>query len=254
MARDGTDWLRIGSGKTYFHLVHRPLQCLIFIAPLLVFYQIASFVVPVHTGGAGWNVVAFVLMLKFFAFFGAFGNVLPLLAVVAILLFWHLARKDPWELDPPLYGGMAAESIIWGIPFVILGLAMQRHMPGPAAGVLAAEGMGTLPWQSQGVLSVGAGVYEELLFRLIGINILSMILVDVLEMKPGAAMPLIVIISAVLFSLYHYLGNESFRLDTFGFRTAMGIYLAGVYVYRGFGITVGAHTVYDLIVVAFMHA
>jgi len=41
---------------------------------------------------------------------------------------------------------------------------------------------------------------------------------------------------------------------TFGFRTAMGIYLAGVYIYRGFGIAVGAHAVYDLIVVAFMHA
>jgi hypothetical protein len=256
MARDGTDWLEIGKGTTYFHLVHRPLQCLIFITPLLAFYQVASFVVPVHTGMGGWSVVAFVLMLKFFAFFGAFGNVLPLLTVVAILLSWHLARRDPWEIDLPLYGGMAAESIIWGIPFVILGLAVQRHFGG--MGLMGAGGgggvMGTLPWKTEVVLSVGAGVYEELLFRLIGINILSMLFVDILELKPGVAMPLMILISAVLFSLYHYLGAEPFSMDTFGFRTAMGIYFAGVYVYRGFGIAVGAHTAYDLIVVAFTHS
>jgi len=128
-------------------------------------------------------------------------------------------------------------------------------LPGPAAGiggvVPAAD---TVSWQTGMVLSVGAGVYEELLFRLIAINVLSMIFMDVFEMKAGGGMALIIVVSAVLFSLYHYLGAEPFSMATFGFRTAMGIYLAGVYVYRGFGIAVGAHTVYDLIVVAFMHA
>ena len=70
--------------------------------------------------------VAFVLMLNFFALFSA-GNVLPLLAVVAILMFWHLAKKDPWEFEPKLYAGMAIESIIWGVPFVVIGLAVTRH-------------------------------------------------------------------------------------------------------------------------------
>ena len=65
--------------------------------------------------------------------------------------------------------------------------------------------------------------------------------------------PAIVLISATLFSAYHYLGAEPFQAGTFAFRLALGVYLAGIYVYRGFGIAVGAHTVYDLIVVAFTH-
>ena len=256
MARKRTDWLQFGSGKSYFHRVHRPLQCLVFITPLLLFYQIGTVLHPfVPAGGAErgtWHVVAFILMLRFFAFFGAAGNVLPLLAVVAILIFWHLARKDPWDFEPRLYAGMAAESVIWGVPFVVIAMAVMRHAAAAAAGSASSPSA----WQ-QVVISVGAGVYEELIFRLIAINLLSMVLMDAFEMKPSAAIPIIILTSAILFSAYHYLGDEGrkpFDAGVFAFRAAMGVYLAGIYVYRGFGIVVGAHTIYDLTVVAFMYA
>lgn len=253
MAQKRKEWLQFGSGKSYFHRVHRPLQCLVFISPLLLLYQIGSAIHPWQPGTPGserWDVVAFILMQNFFHFFGAAtGTVLPPLAVIAILLFWHLARKDPWDFDPNLYAGMALESVVWGIPFFVIGLAIQRQIPAPGVG----GGLGSLPWETEVVLSVGAGIYEELLFRLIAINVLSLILMDAFEMKAAAAVPVIIISSAILFSLYHYLGPEPFNFSTFGFRTAMGIFLAGIYFYRGFGIAVGAHTVYDLIVVAFMH-
>jgi len=271
MARKRTDWLQIGSGKSYYHRVHQPLQCLIFIAPLLLFYQIASAIHP-STPEPGSSlqqapqVVAFVLMLNFFRLFGVAGNYFPLLAVVAILLFWHFARKDKWAFDPKLYLGMAAESILWAIPIFVIGLAVMRHAAGPPAppppagsavtapgspAMLAAPA-GQLSIQSEIVLSVGAGVYEELLFRLIAITALNILLVDVFELKIEAAIPIIVVASAIMFSAYHYLGIEEFSMGTFVFRTAMGIYLAGIYIYRGFGIVVGAHAVYDLIVVALM--
>ena len=245
--RKRMDWQQFGSGKSYFHRVHRPLQALIFIAPLLLFYQIGSFgsLFSTTTDGEHWQVVAFVIMVNFFHLFGAVGIILPPLAVIAILLCWHLARKDPWEFEPRLYGGMAIESILWGIPFVVIGMAILQHVPAPTA---AGTGMPLTTW-NEIVLSVGAGVYEELLFRLIAINVLSMILVDVFELKPVVAIPIIIVGSAILFSAYHLLGTEAFDLGKFAFRTAMGVYLAGIYIYRGFGIAVGAHTVYDLIVV-----
>lgn len=258
--RKRTDWMTLGSGKTYAHRVHQPLQCLIFITPLLLFYQIASTFDPgAAERGSSPHVVAFVLMLKFFRFFGAVGNVLPLAAVVAILLFWHLARKDPWDVDPKLYLGMAGESIVWGIPFFVIGLAVARHVITngfalDASSMLAGGAANGLSWWNEVVLSVGAGVYEELLFRLIAITSLNILLVDVFEIKISYAIPIIIVTSAAAFSAYHYLGNEPFQSGTFFFRTTMGIYLAGIYIYRGFGIAVGAHTVYDLIVVAFMHS
>ena len=253
MARKRTDWLQIGSGKSYAHRVHRPIQSLIFISPLLIFYQVASAIDPwTPEQGNTPLVEAFVLMLKFFAVFGVAGGYFPLLAVVAILLAWHLARKDKWTFEPRLYLGMAAESIIWGIPIFIVGLALMRYATPPLAAIAPVlASIGTLPFKSQLILSVGAGIYEELLFRLIAITVLNMLLVDVCEMKMPTAIPLIILISALLFSAYHYLGSEPFQTGIFLFRTGIGVYLAGIYIYRGFGIAVGAHTVYDLIVATY---
>jgi len=197
------------------------------------------------------HVIAFVLMLKFFSLFGAVGNYLPLLTVVAILVAWHLARRDKWIFDPKLYLGMAAESILWAIPVFVIGLAMLRHSvggsPPPSAGTPAE--LGALPWQTSVILSVGAGIYEELLFRLIGITLLNIMLVDVFELKFATAIPVIILTSAGLFAAYHFLGEARMTASYVFFLTAFGIYCAAIFMYRGFGIAVGTHAVYDIIVV-----
>ena len=241
--------MNIGSGEGYLDRTHRPLQALIFILPLLLWYQIGSTLHPwnPHQGPAP-NVIAFLLMLRFFAFFGAVGNYLPLLAVVAILLLWHLARKDPWKLEPGLYAGMLGESLLWTMPLLLLAALLTSGPMMVAARTIPAGS--ALPWPTQAVLSVGAGVYEELLFRLILITVLNIMLVDVLGLSPARAIPLIVLASAVLFSLYHYLGHEAPAWNTFLFRTAAGVYFALIFIFRGFGIDVGVHTAYDLILVA----
>ncbi len=238
----------IGAGEGYLDRTHRPLQCLIFLTPLLLFYQIGSSVHPWNPGqGRPPNVIAFLLMLRFFAFFGAMGGYLPLLAVIAVLLIWHLSRKDPWTIDPVLYVGMLAESILWALPLLLLASLITT---GPAVSNPAVAQAGSvLPWQTQAVLSVGAGIYEELLFRLILITLLNILLVDMLGLSAGKAIPLIIITSAVLFSLYHYLGHETPAWNSFFFRTAAGIYFAAVFIFRGFGVDVGTHAAYDLILV-----
>lgn len=260
--KSAKDWIPIGDGPSYVHRVHRPLQCLIFIIPFLLIYQIGSaarqqVMASLGTPGAlqpRVDVVAFILMQKFFSLFGAAGNYLPLLSVVAILLGMHIARrKDKWEIDPPLYSGMLAESILWAIPVFVIGLAVFRRVGMNVAVMQSATGdLEKLDMATECILSVGAGVYEELLFRLIGITLLNIVFMDIFELKRSTAIPLVIICSAVLFSGYHYLGAEEFSkggMSVFLFRTAAGIYFAGIYVYRGFGIVVGAHAIYDLIVV-----
>ncbi len=240
-----SEWLGIGAGNSYYHRVHRPLQCLIFISPLLLLYQIGSTIQPWDSRGqAPENVLAFVKMLRFFHWFGANGSWLPMFAVVAILLAWHVARRDPWEFQPKLYALMGLEGLAWSIPMITMGLVLARN-----AG-LSAPTLSNFPWQTQVVLSIGAGVYEEFVFRLVAITVLNLILIDIFELKPQAALPVIILTSAVMFSLYHYGGNEPFAWNTFFFRTAAGIFFAGVFIFRGFGITVAAHAFYDLIVVA----
>ena len=245
------EWLQIGSGQSYFNRSQFPLQCLVFISPLLVIYQIGALLHPWSIEQqTPQHVLAFVLMLRFFSYFGAIGNYMPLGAVVAILLCWHLARKDKWDFPPKLYGAMALESITWAIPVFVISLALQHNL------AAADEGGGNvrgLPWQSEAVISIGAGVYEELLFRLVTITTLNLFLVDIAKMKLQQAIPIIILVSAVLFALYHGLGDNLLMLPRFFFLMAFGVYTAGIFIFRGFGIVVGCHAMYDLIVVAASH-
>jgi membrane protease YdiL (CAAX protease family) len=105
------------------------------------------------------------------------------------------------------------------------------------------------------VTGVGAGIYEELVFRLILICLLMIVLQDLLRFNRQVSIVLAVIISAALFSAHHHvvLLNGSLAWATpfnsyeFGFRTVAGVYFAGVFAVRGFGITAVTHAFYDII-------
>ena len=99
----------------------------------------------------------------------------------------------------------------------------------------------------QAVLMIGAGIYEELLFRLALISLIWLLLTKVGSLSKEYALLFAAVASAGLFGAYHF-----FYLDMvpapFTFYFLAGVYFTGLYVFRGFGITVGAHIVYDLIV------
>jgi membrane protease YdiL (CAAX protease family) len=111
------------------------------------------------------------------------------------------------------------------------------------------------------VTGIGAGIYEELVFRLILIIALMVVLQDIFQLGRKISIILSVFISAALFGAYHhivYLGGQfiqssPFNWAEFGFRTIAGIYFAVLFAIRGFGITAGAHAFYDIIAV-FMNA
>ncbi len=77
-----------------------------------------------------------------------------------------------------------------------------------------------------------------------------MLLVDLFEMKTEHAIPIIILVSALLFAAYHFLGDARMTPAYFFFLTFFGIYAAGLFIFRGFGIAVATHALYDLIVVA----
>jgi hypothetical protein len=166
---------------------------------------------------------------------------MPGLLIVVILVAWQFASGGKWTVRGTTLLGMGLESLMLAIPLLVL-----AHVASTFTTTMAATAGGTQVWLSNLLVSVGAGIYEELLFRLIFISVLSIILMDLLGIDEGPAIFSIVIISAVVFSLYHYMGNESFRWNTFVFRTMAGGYLAGVFILRGFGIVVGCHVIYDL--------
>jgi membrane protease YdiL (CAAX protease family) len=217
----------------YFQRSEHPLYSLIFLLPLMIAFEVGSRFYPSPP-------IAFELLRDFFTRLGATGQFIPSLSIIGILLAWHIARKDAWQIDIGTILLMAIESIALAMPLLAIGAALARwqlHIP-----LSASAGQ----WRSGIVLYLGAGIYEELVFRLILMTMLVLILTDICKMPQKWSYPLIVVISAVSFSLYHYLGHETFEFHTFVFRTIAGIYFAVLFITRGFGISVGSHVAYDV--------
>ena len=220
----------------YFQRSELPLYALVFLLPAMILFEVGISFHPADP-------IAFHLLQIFFTQLGATGRFIPLLSVVAILLTWHIARKDPWKIEMETLWGMLLESLLLAMPLLALGLAVARwhiHIPLSAPLHISSDNV---------ILSLGAGIYEEFVFRLAMMTLVYIVAADLLKMRKSLSNLLMVGSSAVLFSLYHYLGSESFQLQSFVFRATAGIYFAILFLTRGFGITCGSHIAYDIIIV-----
>lgn len=231
--------------NAYLDVTRRPLHSLLFLLPMVLAYEIGM--AMTYSGlpiGERRGLAAEQLLHWFFSLFGATGAYLPGAVLVAVLLGWHVASRHPWKVSLQPLLGMAGESVLLAIPLLLL----HQWLPGLRATTAAAPGVISSATQDL-LLSVGAGIYEELLFRLIAITLLILLFVKTLGMKEVAGVALAVVISSLLFGLHHYapIGEAPWAVGTFAFRTAAGAYLAAVFVSRGFGLAVGCHVMYDVI-------
>ncbi|MBC8258356.1 MAG: CPBP family intramembrane metalloprotease [SAR324 cluster bacterium] len=96
-------------------------------------------------------------------------------------------------------------------------------------------------------LSLGAGLFEEIIFRVILLNLLFIVLKPLLKNKVSTAV-IAVLIASFLFSLSHYVGSmaESWQLYSFMFRWIAGLLFTVLYFIRGFAITAYTHAFYDI--------
>ena len=100
------------------------------------------------------------------------------------------------------------------------------------------------------MVSLGAGIYEELLFRVLVVGALAWLAKRVFGWGPVGAGLFATILGALVFSLFHYIGpyGDAFRLSSFAFRAIAGVLFSGLYLTRGFGITAWTHALYDVLV------
>lgn len=104
---------------------------------------------------------------------------------------------------------------------------------------------------TQVLLSVGAGIYEEIVFRLILLSTLSFLFSKVFCFKNIIGIVLSIIIGSIAFSSIHYIGSlsDTFTSASFIFRFAAGMVLSTIYMFRGLGIAVYTHAIYDVLLV-----
>jgi hypothetical protein len=224
------------SKSGYWEQAQLPYASLLFILPLLLVHEIG--VRYFAAGGmVEHRVAAFSLMIRFFNWCGAYNHHLPAMAVVAILIAWHVARHDPWSVKPSHLALMTLESVLLAIPlvgvFLLFSNPSATYAPSGDPKLLAC-------------IYLGAGIYEELVFRLGVFAILWFFLIDLCAFRQVVVVPGIVVTGALLFSAYHTLGTASFPWQAFVFITLRGLYYGVLFLGRGFGITVGVHVAYDL--------
>jgi membrane protease YdiL (CAAX protease family) len=202
------------------------------------------------------------VLLAFFQDFGVAGRFLPAIALVAVLIVWHILNNDRFRVRPTVLLGMAAESLVLTIPLVVfIGLlqmafghaaqpASPASLPGAFQLTSAADPLAKLPWKPAVTISLGAGLYEELLFRMIGILALHLIFVDLAKMSERVGTTLAVILCAAAFAAYHDVIGPGGEIDIPKAISLMaaGLYFGGVFAIRGFGLAVGVHVIYDVCV------
>ena len=235
----------LGRGReTYSHLATRPLHVLVFLLPLLALYEVGSILYLSDPGqGVMETIAARRILGGFFELFGQASFHLPPLLLAIVLLVWHYLTHDSWKVRPYVLLGMLLESCLWVLPVLVLGhLILLGSSSVPALAAPLAE----YTREAKVTLAIGAGIYEELLFRLILITVVHLLLVDVLKLKSLTGFVVATMVSALSFALYH----DVARRDTakFLFLAAAGAYFAVLYITRGFGIAVATHAIYDVVV------
>jgi hypothetical protein len=230
----------------YPRATRHPWPCLLFLLPLLAAYEVGVVWVggthadTLRNGADTWLRWA----LEVFGLHQLYAAPV-LLAGVFIVWSW-LRRSDRPDDLAGVWLGMALESVGFG-----LGLWGLSQGLGPlldALGVPLSTGARTQA-TAQVVTFVGAGIYEEVLFRLCLYSGLFALL-RLLRVPRFLAIFGAAGISAALFAAAHHVGpyGEPFEEYVFLFRALAGIYFAALYQFRGFGVAVGAHACYDVLV------
>jgi membrane protease YdiL (CAAX protease family) len=238
----------------YFALTQRPLYVLVFLLPLIVLYELGTARHLGSTAGGGLETIrAHSMLLGFFQDFGLVGRFLPAAALITVLLVSHALHKDRWKLQPLLLLLMLVEVVIWTVPLLVLMLLVKSLDSGAdlaAAATAPLQALQDRPWQARATVAIGAGLYEELVFRMIGMSLLHLIFVDLAKLKERTGRALAVLGAAVAFALYHdhtWQGSAIDLWHALPFLVA-GAYFGLVYLHRGFGIVVGVHALYDILV------
>jgi membrane protease YdiL (CAAX protease family) len=256
---------------SYWSISREPLASLAFVVPLLAAYEagVLSLGRQAVRNGADLWLRGFLDALGFGQYF-----LLPSLTVV-LLLTWHHLSGKPWRFPFRITPGMALESLMLASVLVVLaqvqGLACQaigipiREVPGrttsPRAGAhrafeqrelvsASASSSSPVPCAAARLVAfLGAGIYEEVLFRLLLLPCCAWA-ISRLGVPRARSLLAAAVVTSLIFALAHYVGPHGDRWQSFSFlfRTMAGLFFAGLFVYRGFGIAAGAHAGYDILV------
>ncbi|MEP7001443.1 MAG: CPBP family intramembrane glutamic endopeptidase [bacterium] len=238
-----------GEARTYWALSRSHRYSLLFALPLLLFYEILEAVSPVRAQGGVIRNGADVVLTSLFTYLLGPRGPLVFMALVIGVSLWLIRRdRGAGPLRPGIFAAMCGESVILALAFGFIVGTVTMQVLGPLRALAAGGGLGGSVLERL-TLSVGAGLYEELLFRVVIVTLLANGF-RLLGFGRVFAGTMATVIGALLFSAFHYIGplGEPLRLESFVFRAIAGLAFSALYLTRGFGITAWTHALYDIAV------
>ena len=253
---------------TYLERTARPVYAIAYLLGFLIFYEISVILANPDLLNKSLNVVnggvvAFVWvqnLLHFLGFSDRLAWLVTPIVVIVILAALQIASRRQWKVLWKDFLPMTGECILLAIPLIVFGLILNRPALGQYVSCSSTVSGGTHPLLVDITTAIGAGIYEELVFRLVLICFLMIFFETILGLNHKNSIVVSIIISAVLFSIHHHvvflngqiIQAEIFTLPKFIFRMLAGIYFAVIFATRGFGVTAGTHVFYDIIVMTIL--
>jgi membrane protease YdiL (CAAX protease family) len=220
------------------------LTSLVLVFPLLILYQVGVlFTLPMLNGADFVTTTLFQTLHLSTKGYLAFVAAVVVLFVVGIGFLRRRQRFNPRMILPVLL-----ESSIYALTMgslIVLVMTKLLHMsPRLAAGL---EGQGML---TRLIMSVGAGVYEETVFRLGLLGGLAFLCERVFGLGRWASVAVAFVVSSVAFSAVHHLPpyGDPFTMGLFTFRLLAGVFFGLLFWFRGFAVAVYTHALYDVYV------
>jgi membrane protease YdiL (CAAX protease family) len=223
------------------------LTSLVLVFPLFLIYQIGVlFTLPVLNGADFLTVFLFRNLGLSTGSYLAYTFAVAVGFAIAVAVLRHKQR-----FDPHLIVRVLLESAIYALTmgtFIVFvmtrGLGISPQMAG-GGGFVAQQGFGT-----RIVMSLGAGVYEETVFRLGILTGLTLLFDRLIGMRRWVAFLFALLLQAVLFSAMHHIPpyGDPLHAGIFTFRVLAGLCFGLLFWYRGFAIAVYTHALYDLYV------
>jgi len=180
----------------------------------------------------------------------AYGGLTLAIGALFVSVLVVLGKGQKFELSR--FGLVAAEGLFYALvmgsvaSFVVGKLHLDAGAPPAEIGAFAGF-----------VMSLGAGFYEEIAFRVIlfglGAKVLRLFAEPISDERARLLAFGWAIVCALVFSGWHYVGafGDPFELRSFIFRSVCGLAFTLIYVLRGFAPAVWTHVIYDIWVLVF---
>lgn len=233
--------------RAYWRDSRAPRYSLLFALPLFILYQLLVALAPPGPTRGLRNGADVILQGLFSEIAGRQGPLLFMVCLVGVGI-WLIVRD--LHAHPGLRFGVLAlmlgEAALLALVFgLVVGTLTSQLVP-PAAALVQGSAT-TMGAGTRLMLSLGAGLYEELLFRVLLVGTLAWSGHRLLGWSPMVAGAWAVLLGALVFSAFHYVGpyGDELRVYSFVFRAIAGIVFSALFLLRGFGITAWTHALYD---------